>query len=230
MNSEFAIQLKWKSDTRQTASRWVLSHVLRHKLQIVVLLIGAIGNATGASIMFVLIGQAFNAVSAQPINYPLLSGAAWGIVLSQIIRGVLQLGRNFGSEVIGQRLERDTRHELYASLIGKSMTFHDQQSVGDVMARATNDVREINLMLNPGLNLVVGSFMFMVLHLVTRSPCYSMAAYVSMIAGAGEPWRGRTFCYPLKIRDHKCACLRYFRQSWSESDCFDCNNRIFIGP
>ena len=81
MNSEFAIQLKWKSDTRQTASRWVLSHVLRHKLQIVVLLIGAIGNATGASIMFVLIGQAFNAVSAQPINYALLSGAAWGIVL-----------------------------------------------------------------------------------------------------------------------------------------------------
>ncbi|HEY4720449.1 MAG TPA: ABC transporter ATP-binding protein, partial [Anaerolineae bacterium] len=80
-------------------------------------------------------------------------------------RGVLQLGRNFGSEVIGQRLERDTRHELYASLIGKSMTFHDQQSVGDVMARATNDVREVNLMLNPGLNLVVGSAMFMVVPL-----------------------------------------------------------------
>ncbi|HET7377451.1 MAG TPA: ABC transporter ATP-binding protein, partial [Anaerolineae bacterium] len=172
MNSEFAIQLKWKSDTRQTASRWVLSHVLRHKLQIVVLLIGAIGNATGASIMFVMIGQAFNAVSAQPINYPLLSGAAWGIVLSQIIRGVLQLGRNFGSEVIGQRLERDARHELYASLIGKSMTFHDQQSVGDVMARATNDVREINLMLNPGLNLVVGSFMFMVLPLFVAPSIY----------------------------------------------------------
>src|SRR5450759_3556120 len=165
MNSEFAIQLKWISNTRESASRWIMSHVLRHKLQIVILVIGAIGNATGASIMFVFIGQAFTAVSSTPINYPLIGAAALGIILSQIIRGFLQLGRNFGSEIIGQRLERDTRHELYASLIGKSMTFHDQQSVGDVMARATNDVREINLMMNPGVNLVIGSFMFLMLPL-----------------------------------------------------------------
>jgi len=85
---------------------------------------------------------------------------------------VLQLGRNFGSEVIGQRLERDTRHELYASLIGKSMTFHDQQSVGEVMARATNDVREVNLMLNPGVNLVIGSFMFLIMPIIIAPRIY----------------------------------------------------------
>ena len=71
--------------------------------------------------------------------------------------------RNISAEIIGQRMERDTRDELYSSLIGKSMTFHDTYAVGDVMARATNDVREINLMFNPGLNLVIGSgsFLFM---------------------------------------------------------------------
>jgi len=37
------------------------------------------------------------------------------------------------------------------------MTFHSLQPVGDTMARATNDVREINLMFSPGINLVVGS-------------------------------------------------------------------------
>jgi ATP-binding cassette subfamily B protein len=74
---------------------------------------------------------------------------------------VLQLGRNWGTEVIGQRLERDARDELYASLLGKSMTFHSLQPVGDTMARATNDVREVNLMLNPGMNLVVGSANFL---------------------------------------------------------------------
>jgi ATP-binding cassette subfamily B protein len=31
------------------------------------------------------------------------------------------------------------------------MSFHDSYLTGDLMARATNDVREINLMLNPGL-------------------------------------------------------------------------------
>jgi len=162
MNSEFSIQLQWATRHRDSATRWVLSHALRNKLWIVILLVGAIGNAAGASLMFVFIGQAFNAVAQPPIDYGLLAAASIAIAVSQIIRGVLQLGRNFGSEVIGQRLERDARHELYASLIGKSMTFHDQQSVGDVMARATNDVREVNLMLNPGLNLVIGSFMFLV--------------------------------------------------------------------
>jgi ATP-binding cassette subfamily B protein len=64
---------------------------------------------------------------------------------------------------MGERLERDMREELYISLLGKSMTFHDMRPVGDTMARATNDVKEINLMVNPGLNLVIGSANFMIM-------------------------------------------------------------------
>ncbi|HAX69634.1 MAG TPA: ABC transporter ATP-binding protein, partial [Anaerolineae bacterium] len=48
---------------------------------------------------------------------------------------------------------------------GKSMTFHNLQPVGDTMARATNDVREVNYMFSPGVNLVVGSFMFILMPL-----------------------------------------------------------------
>src|SRR3972149_3632697 len=116
MNSEFSIQLKWAAEHRNNAARWVISHSLRNKTWIVILLIGAIGNATGASLMFVFIGQAFYAVATLPINYTLIGIAAISIAVSQIVRGVLQLGRNFGCEVIGQRLESDTRHEPYARL------------------------------------------------------------------------------------------------------------------
>jgi len=84
---------------------------------------------------------------------------------SQILRGVLQLGRNFGAEFMAQRVERDVRDELYVSLLAKSMTFHSLQPVGDTMARATNDVREVNYMFSPGLNLVVGSLVFLVMPL-----------------------------------------------------------------
>ncbi len=185
MNSEFSIQLKWAPEHRDNAGRWVLSHVLRHKIFIVTLFIGAIGNAAGAAFMSVYIGQAFNAVTAKPIQYDLIGLAALGIVVSQVVRGILQLGRNFSSEVIGQRLERDTRHELYASLIGKSMTFHDQQSVGDVMARATNDVREVNLMMNPGVNLVIGSFMFLVMPLVIAPTMQPTLIVVPLIFAIG---------------------------------------------
>jgi ATP-binding cassette subfamily B protein len=159
--SEFTVQRAWQPD-RSSPARWIFSHVRRHWIYIIGTVIGALGNAGGASLMPMFIGQAFDAMTASPPDYTVLLSAAILIVLSQLGRGVLQLGRNFSSEIIGQRLERDLRDELYASLIGKSMSFHDRQQVGDVMARATNDVREVNLMMNPGVNLVIGSLAFLI--------------------------------------------------------------------
>lgn len=165
MNTEFNIQLDWKSD-QSTAARWTISHALRSKPVILIMFIGAFGNAALAAAVPLFMGVAFNAVLATPPDLGVVTGAAIGIAITQFIRGILQLGRNFGAEVIGQRLERDARAELYTSLIGKSMTFHDRQSTGDVMARATNDVREMNFMLNPGINLLIGSGMFLIMPLI----------------------------------------------------------------
>lgn len=135
------------------------------------LLIGALGNASLAAAVPVYLGQAFNLVlDGDQVAAGLLRIATL-IVITQLVRGVLQLGRNFGADLLGQRLERDIREELYSSLLGKSMTFHKLQPVGDTMARATNDVREIGLMFNPGFNLVIGSANFMLLPLIV-APSY----------------------------------------------------------
>ena len=135
------------------------------------LVVGAIGNAALPAYVPVLTGNAFNAMVKLPPDISVLIPLAITIGVSQIIRGVLQLGRNFGAELLAQFLERDIRDELYLSLLGKSMTFHNLQPVGDTMARATNDVREVNFMFNPGVNLVVGSFMFIVMPFSSMSKC-----------------------------------------------------------
>jgi len=171
--AEFTVETTIHSD-RRSPVRWVTSHVLRHKLFIFLMVIGAFGNAALAAVVPVLIGVAFNALQEEADPMRTIGLATLGIVGSQLVRAVLQLGRNFSSEVIGQRLERDTRQELYVSLLGKSMTFHDLQPVGDVMARATNDVREVNRMLNPGINLVVGSANFLLMPLLV-APRYHPA-------------------------------------------------------
>jgi ATP-binding cassette subfamily B protein len=150
---------------RRSPVRWVTSHVWRQKWPLFWLVSGAFTNALFAATVPLFIGQAFRAILKTPPDYHTLVLAAVWIVTTQTIRGVWQMGRNFGSEVIGQRLERDARAELYASLLGKSMTFHSLKPVGEVMARATNDVRELGLMLNPGVNLVVGSGMFLIMPL-----------------------------------------------------------------
>jgi len=124
---------------------------------------GAVGNAGLAAVVPVLTGDAFNAMLEPVPDTSVLLPLALIMGISQVIRGALQFARNFGAEILAQKLERSVRDELYLSLLGKSMTFHNLQPVGDTMARATNDVREVNYMFSPGLNLVVGSLVFMLI-------------------------------------------------------------------
>lgn len=162
--AEFTLQRKNKYE-HSTAIRWILSHVRPYWLIMIILVAGAVGNAVLAAVVPVLTGDAFNAMLKPTPDTSVLPPLALIIGISQIIRGVLQFGRNFGAELMAQKMERDIRDELYLSLLGKSMTFHNLQPVGDTMARATNDVREVNYMFSPGLNLVVGSFMFILMPL-----------------------------------------------------------------
>ena len=159
---EFTLVRRHTTDRRDPL-RWIISHTRRHWWLVIIMLIGAIGNAALAAYVPVLTGDAFNAMLHVPPETKVLLPLALIMGGSQLLRAILQLGRNFGAELIAQRIERDVRDELYVSLLGKSMTFYNLQPVGDTMARATNDVREVNLMFSPGINLVVGSLVFLVM-------------------------------------------------------------------
>ena len=185
--SEFTVKQHWHSD-RSSPARWIFSHAWRHWWIILTMLVGALGNALMAAINPLQTGRAFNAVSATPPDLKTLSNAALLIALIGLGRGlILQLLRNIAAETLGQRLERDIRDELYANLIGKSMGFHDAHPTGDLMARATNDVREINFMFNPGLNMVIGSANFLIMPLIvapTINPQLVLAPIIYLVAYA----------------------------------------------
>ena len=184
--SEFDVNRSQQTD-KSTTGRWVLSHLSHHKLLIIGMFVGAFGNAALAAVVPVLIGRAFDAALASPADLRTIGLMALGVIGSQSVRAVLQLGRNFSSAVMGERLERDMREELYISLLGKSTAFHDSQPVGDTMARATNDVHEVNLLMNPGVNLVAGSANFMLMPLLVApsyhpqlaaAPLFFMVTYI----------------------------------------------------
>ncbi len=166
---------------RKSALCWVVSHARRHGWLLLSMLAGALSNAALAALVPVLIGRAFNQVLARPPLLSALAVTAALLVGSQIVRSALQLVRNFSAEVLAQRVERDIRDELYIALLGKSMTFHNLQPVGDIMARATNDVREVNLMFSPGVNLVVGSASFLLMPILF-APRYHPALIATPLA------------------------------------------------
>jgi ATP-binding cassette subfamily B protein len=179
MASEFVARVSYKTD-RSTPLRFIWSHIARHPLVAVLMVIGAFSNAALASAVPYFIGQAFNAV-IEGGDSRFIVITALAVIGSQLLRAALQLMRNFSSEIFAQRIERDVRDELYASLLGKSMTFHDMQPVGEIMARVTNDVREMNLMMNPGMNLIIGSGMFILVPLLASPAIYPPLVFVPAV-------------------------------------------------
>ncbi|GAA0829951.1 ABC transporter ATP-binding protein [Streptosporangium amethystogenes subsp. fukuiense] len=154
--SEFSVS--GRPHDRRGPVRWFWSHVRRHPLQLTGFL--------GASLIMVVLnatvpgltGAAFDAVlGAGGGGARELGLISLGLLAIVLARGAFDLVARLASEVLAKRLERDTRDELYVSLLGKSQTFHNRQRVGDLMARAANDIRQLSIMISPGIDLIVDS-------------------------------------------------------------------------
>ncbi|MBP7692368.1 MAG: ABC transporter ATP-binding protein [Anaerolineales bacterium] len=199
---EFSVKDIQPGDRRSPVA-WVRSHAVRHRWALAALFSGAFFNAALAAAIPALVGLAYNLILAPQPDYQALLYAALWIAASQVVRSVWQLGRNFSAELIGQRLERDARAELYASLLGKSMTFHSLRPVGEIMARATNDVRELNLMLNPGINLVVGSGNFLLMPVLVAPTLHPQLIAVPLLFLVAYFWAVRGFLRELQpVTEH----------------------------
>ena len=165
-NSEFSVANEYVYDRSGGPVRWLVSHLLRYKLLLGLFLLAVTLTNILFSAVPRLTGVAFDVVlQPDPSARRLLTLAAL-ILGAVLVRGVIDLGNSFSIETLGQRLERDAREELYLSLLGKSQTFHNRQRVGDIMARATGDVRQLNPMMNPGVALISESVVATVVPLV----------------------------------------------------------------
>ena len=144
---------------RSGPKRWILSHLKRYPHFLISFLLAATLTNVAFSAVPRLTGLAFDEVLRPDPSAQRLATLALTILGLVIVRGFLDITNSWSVETLGQRLERDAREELYISLLGKSQTFHNRQRVGDIMARATNDVRQLNPMMNPGVALIIESIM-----------------------------------------------------------------------
>ena len=155
---EFRLENEYRYD-RSGPVRWILSHLLRYPQFPILAVIAAVLNNTAYSSIQVFIGRAFDLIAQPDWQTSALLAIALSALLAAVAQGLTGLLRNYSVEFVAQRIERDARDELYVSLLGKSQTFHSRQRIGDIMARATNDVRMLNFMFSPGLMLILDSLM-----------------------------------------------------------------------
>ena len=155
-NREFRLENERQFDRRGPV-RWIASQLAHYWYLPLIAIIAAVINNFAASYIQVLIGRGFDLLNTPGWPTRSLALLALAVFGSAVLQGTFGLARNSAFEFMAQRIERDSRDTLYASLLGKSQTFHNRQRIGDIMARATNDVRMLNIMFSPGLMLITDS-------------------------------------------------------------------------
>ncbi len=151
---------------RHSPERWVVAHLLRYAWLLALFLITALGMAIAQSAGALAIGRAFDTIAVGVDASVVLVAALW-VAAAYMSYGGCDIVNSLALRILGQRVERDAREELYLSLIGKSPSFHGRQRVGDLMARTTNDITQIGLMIAPNSGLVFEGLLALIVPFVT---------------------------------------------------------------
>ncbi len=155
--SEFTVSNTYPYN-RSNPIRWIFSHVLRYKFFFLATVALYLTAWISNSYSRILVGQAAAEIITPTAADGLLK-LSLVILFILVMDSLAALGGSLLIETIAQRLTRDSREELYISLLGKSQTFHDRQRVGDIMARATDDMNQMNFMINPGVLFIFETVM-----------------------------------------------------------------------
>jgi ATP-binding cassette subfamily B multidrug efflux pump len=103
-----------------------------------------------AAVLPFLIGKGVDSMS-QGFN---ISGVYWlagALVGFSLVKGVFQYWMRVILIGASRDMEYDLRNDLFRHLIGLSSDFYGRMQTGDIMARATNDLNAVRMMLGPGL-------------------------------------------------------------------------------
>jgi ATP-binding cassette subfamily B protein len=76
---------------------------------------------------------------------------AAGLVALSVFKGIFQYWMRVIIIGISRDIEYDLRNELFSHLVKLSQDFYGRFRTGDIMARATNDLNAVRMMLGPGI-------------------------------------------------------------------------------
>ncbi len=109
----------------------------------------ALKDATAALIPL-LIREAIDALT-QGFHLERLVWFSFLLVALSAVKGLFQFWMRVILIGISRDIEYDLRNDLFTRLIGLSRDFYSRFRTGDVMARATNDLNAVRMMLGPGV-------------------------------------------------------------------------------
>jgi ATP-binding cassette subfamily B multidrug efflux pump len=85
------------------------------------------------------------------IRFPLILRLSTLLVGLALVKGVFQYWMRVVLIGISRDIEYDLRNDMFAHLVRLSADFYGRRRTGDIMARATNDLNAVRMMLGPGI-------------------------------------------------------------------------------
>jgi ATP-binding cassette, subfamily B, multidrug efflux pump len=80
------------------------------------------------------------------------------VVLLSIVKGIFQYWMRVILIGLSRDIEYDLRNDLFAHIVTLSQDFYAKYRTGDIMARATNDLNAVRMMLGPGIMYFTETF------------------------------------------------------------------------
>lgn len=187
--------------------RWITAHLWRYKYLVLCYMLSSIMANGIYGFVTLMIGGAFSAVLSGSLDQ--LAHIVLLMIGTIVLGGCADVGARIFPELIGKRFVRDARQELYLSLLGKSQTFHNRQRVGDIMARAANDMAQLNNMVTPGLDILFDSNVSLTMTLIFIGSINLQLLLVPLIFAASFQIVVRYLFPPA------CSCFKYdAREVW----------------
>jgi ATP-binding cassette, subfamily B, multidrug efflux pump len=100
-----------------------------------------------------VIGRAVDSLSEVASGHPptvFLRYVAYLLIFA-LLKGVFQFGMRVILIGISRDVEYDLRNDLFAHLVSLAPDYYGRTRTGDIMARATNDLNAVRMLLGPGL-------------------------------------------------------------------------------
>ena len=128
----------------------IVPYLRRHRGKFALGMAALILKDVAAVILPLIIRSAIDALTRrQPLNV-VFSFAAW-LVFVCLLKGFFQYWMRVILIGVSRDIEYELRNDLFEHLVALSPDYYGRNRTGDIMARATNDLNAVRMMLGPGI-------------------------------------------------------------------------------
>jgi ATP-binding cassette, subfamily B, multidrug efflux pump len=128
----------------------LLPYMLRYKRGLALGMGALIAKDALAALLPIILKTGVDRLTAG-FRLELVLQLAAALIVVSAIKGVFQYWMRVVLIGISRDIEYDLRNDLYRRLAGLSQDFYSRFRTGDIMARATNDLNAVRMMLGPGI-------------------------------------------------------------------------------